>query len=338
MRKLLDSPWQTLCIPFALTPIFLSYTLFLSLFFFKRTPKFGVDFFLLTKRDLFPATSFLDASNSAITRMVYLRFGDDDIELQPWFLIVPVVVALYGRWIYQKEMALEAAARGGALTAAARGAASPAQVEEPLNEIDTMLYRDGSGIDVFEITCCYCSSRTRAPWVGTGIIRCGVCQERLQMRRPPGNNSANQDSRSGTSTSTSARRPAWQKLFSLWPQAGGLYFAISLTSVIIGMGFGCVAPRLLPPANTLKGALLWALSSYISLNVMANFYWSARTQPGPPPQQNIVSVPGAAVEWCQPCDAKKPLGTHHCRRCNICVYRMVFISPPVMCVKRSRMF
>jgi len=198
---------------------------------------------------------------------------------------------------------------------------------------------------VYDVKCFYCDAKLRAPWVGTGIVRCGVCQKLLQIKR-------NDDAscRDGTCKhGHSARRtglggyedPAQcicERIFFWCPSAAAFYFAIVLTSFIIGEGFVRIAPQLFPAPTTPLGLLLWGMSVYISVNTVANFYWGATTDPGQPPASEHRGGGGAPAEKsgdagkaaqeaeqearCDICDAAKPPDTHHCRRCKRCVYRM----------------
>lgn len=191
--------------------------------------------------------------------------------------------------------------------------------------------------------CCHCGTKLRAPWVGTGIVRCGACQQLLQIKRPDGNDECGKGacghghgkSKRGTGLGgfEDPTTCICEKIFFWCPSAAPFYFAIALTSFIIGMGFIRVAPLLFPAPSTPAGAMLWFLSVYISVNTVANFYWGARTDPGQPPalasdgvglnEKTSKEESDGKDTWCDQCNAAKPPGTHHCRRCKRCVYQLV---------------
>lgn len=206
-----------------------------------------------------------------------------------------------------------------------------------------------SPVQVYDVKCFYCDTKLRAPWVGEGIVKCGVCMKLLQIKRPGdaacSNGACNHHGHSKRSTGLGGYDDPSQciceKIFFWCPSAASFYFAIFLTTFIIGEGFIRVAPQLFPAPDTPVGALLWGLSVYISMNTVANFYWGATTDPGKPPiSENDIAAPGsdgsgataksgetakdqeAESLWCDICEAAKPPDTHHCRRCKRCVYGM----------------
>ena len=216
------------------------------------------------------------------------------------------------------------------------GEGEPRTGKQP-REVDVDTWnRDGLGREVYSIRCCYCGSGLSAPWVGAGVVRCGVCDKLLQIKRPDAVEACRHGrashKRVGLGGYEDPSQCICERLFFWCPSSAAFYGAIALTSFIIGMGFYRVAPVLFPPPSTASGALLWGLSAYIALNTVCNFYWGASIDPGPPPladgdssgpQSTPNDVAGGGKEqWCEKCAQVKPRGTHHCRRCKRCVYRM----------------
>ena len=197
---------------------------------------------------------------------------------------------------------------------------------EPHQEVSGIAGRDGLGNEVFHVQCCFCLTKLQAPWVGKGIVKCGNCSELLQIKR---------ESKVSLGAHEQHSQCICDKIFWWCPAAASFYFAISLTSYIIGTGFIYVAPMLFPSPYTTAGAFFWMLSVYITCNTVANFYWGASIHPGRPPASEACTSMGAArnersegrsaatPEWCDKCSAAKPPGTHHCRRCKRCIYGMV---------------
>jgi len=174
-----------------------------------------------------------------------------------------------------------------------------------------------------------------------------VCQKLLQIKRSADAACSDGTCKHGHSTRRTGlggyedpTQCICERIFFWCPSATAFYFAIVLTSFIIGEGFIRVAPQLFPAPDTPLGMLLWGMSVYISVNTVANFYWGATTDPGKPPASELGAAgaggapaaksreAGKATQEaeqearCDICDAAKPPGTHHCRRCNRCVYRM----------------
>mmetsp|Transcript_39195 Transcript_39195/g.63162 ORF Transcript_39195/g.63162 Transcript_39195/m.63162 type:complete len:423 (+) Transcript_39195:1-1269(+) len=212
----------------------------------------------------------------------------------------------------------------------------------PPQEVAGQVSRDGLGNEVFDVKCCHCKTRLRAPWVGAGVVRCGVCKELLQLKRPDGAcatdtcGHGHSKMRTGLGGYQDPAQCICDKIFFFCPAAASFYFAIVLTSLITIGSFVLVAPRLFPNPDTPVGMLLWVLVVYIAMNTFANFYWGASIDPGKPPtdltsRTRTKKGEGASTGtgdgdakdgWCDKCDAEKPEGTHHCSRCKRCVYRM----------------
>jgi len=218
----------------------------------------------------------------------------------------------------------------------------------PPQEVVGQVSRDGLGNEVFDVKCYHCKTRLRAPWVGAGVVRCGVCKELLQLKRPDGACATDRcghghsKMRTGLGGYQDPAQCICDKIFFFCPAAATFYFAIVLTSLITIGSFVLVAPRLFPNPDTPVGMLLWVLVVYIAMNTFANFYWGASIDPGKPPTDltsrtrtekgedaSTGTGDGDAKDgWCYKCDAEKPEGTHHCSRCKRCVYRMVHPHGP----------